>query len=151
MSRTLVRAPWGQRVVAAEALQSPAVRRDDLVARGAVRLDVEPSTPLLDVQGLETEYRYAGSLKRQARDIEKTRHYTQQRVPADFVFTGLAGLSRELQERLEASRTATVAEASRVPGVPPAALALIAAAINRRRSDAGLRSTAATDERTERR
>jgi tRNA uridine 5-carboxymethylaminomethyl modification enzyme len=149
VSRTWVRVPGGQRVLAADALQTPAVRLDDLVARGEVRLDLESPTPALDVQSLDTEYRYAGYLKRQARDIEKTRHYAHQRVPAGFVFTGLAGLSRELQERLEASRPATVAEASRVPGVTPAALTLISAAINRRRIEEGLRSPVARDESTE--
>jgi tRNA uridine 5-carboxymethylaminomethyl modification enzyme len=69
------------------------------------------------------------------------RHYEQQRVPDGFVFEGLPGLSRELQQRLETRRPATVGEASRIPGMTPAALALIAGAIAR-----GLSSGRASDE-----
>jgi tRNA uridine 5-carboxymethylaminomethyl modification enzyme len=52
-------------------------------------------------------------------------------VPEQFSFMGLPGLSRELQERLSERRPGTVALANTVPGMTPAALALISTAITR--------------------
>ncbi len=132
LSSTLVRVPGGHRVPAVEALQTPAVRLADLVHSGEVDLDLDSPTPALDVQTLDAECRYAGYLKRQQRDIDRARHHAQQRVPSNFVFTDLPGLSRELQQRLQAAGPETVADARRIPGMTPAALALVAAAITKR-------------------
>jgi tRNA uridine 5-carboxymethylaminomethyl modification enzyme len=141
LSSTLVRVASGDRVPASDALRSPDVRLPDLLARGAVSLELDPVAPQLDVSSLDTDYRYAGYLKRQHREIARVQHYEQQRVPPQFAFSGLPGLSRELQQRLDAHRPATVGQASRIPGMTPAALALIAGAIAR-----GLSSGRASDE-----
>jgi tRNA uridine 5-carboxymethylaminomethyl modification enzyme len=141
LSSTLVRVASGDRVPADVALRNPDVRLADLLAHGAVALELDPVAPQLDVSSLDTDYRYAGYLKRQQREIARVQHYEQQRVPAQFVFSGLPGLSRELQQRLDTHRPATVGQASRIPGMTPAALALIAGAIAR-----GLSSGRASDE-----
>jgi tRNA uridine 5-carboxymethylaminomethyl modification enzyme len=133
LMRTSVRLASGRRVPAAQALRTPAVRLADLVERGVVTLNLASATPALDVQSLDAECRYAGYLRRQDRDVARARHYSAQRIPAEFSFAGLPGLSRELQERLESRRPRTVADAAGIPGITPAALALLAAAISRRR------------------
>ena len=97
----------------------------------SLEMELDPLTPSLDVATLDADCRYAGYLKREDREVQRVSRYTAQRVPATFSFAGLAGLSTELQQRLTEARPTTVASAGRVPGVTPAALALISAAIAR--------------------
>ncbi len=54
------------------------------------------------------------------------------RIPGDFAYGGLSGLSNELRERLDEVRPASLGQASRIPGMTPAALGLLAAAIGQR-------------------
>jgi len=54
------------------------------------------------------------------------------RIPSDFVYRGLAGLSLEGAEKLERHRPRTVGQASRIPGVTPAAVTLILARVTSR-------------------
>ncbi len=141
LSSTLVTVPGGDRMAAAEALRNPAVRLADLLDKGEIALDLDRTTPSLDLSSLETDHRYAGYLKRQERDIARAQQYEHQRVPPHFAFAGLPGLSNELQQRLAAYRPGTVGQAGRIPGMTPAALSLIAAAISR-----SLSSRRASDE-----
>ena len=53
-------------------------------------------------------------------------------IPAAFDYAGIPGLSREVVERLTAVRPATIGQASRVPGVTPAAVAIVSAHLGRR-------------------
>ena len=83
----------------------------------------------LDAISLQTEFRYAGYLERQKQSVERLRRQESRVIPARFVYTGIPGLSREIVERLSSVRPETLAQAQRVPGVTPAAVALIAAHI----------------------
>lgn len=124
-----VRVPNGDSVVVAEALRNPEIRLRDLVLRGDVALEVGTPSPALDIGSLDAEYRYAGYIARQEREVARSRRYFAQRIPPRFSFLGLAGLSRELQQRLTERRPATVGDAAAIPGVTPAALALLSATI----------------------
>lgn len=129
---TRVRLASGDRVTVAEALRNPQLRLDALHAARQVTLDLDPVAPSLDIATLDAEYRYVGYIRRQEREIGRSGRYAAQRVPESFSFLGLPGLSREVQQRLSEARPATVAAAGQVPGVTPAALALISATITRR-------------------
>ncbi len=83
----------------------------------------------LDAISLQTEFRYAGYLERQKQSVERLRRQESRVIPARFVYAGIPGLSREMVERLSSVRPETLAQAQRVPGVTPAAVALIAAHI----------------------
>jgi tRNA uridine 5-carboxymethylaminomethyl modification enzyme len=74
---------------------------------------------------VETELKYAGYLEQQHRQIGRLRELEDRPVPADFVYSGISGLSREIQEKLERVRPVTLGQAARIPGVTPAALTLI--------------------------
>lgn len=74
---------------------------------------------------LETEAKYGGYIKQQDRHIARLRGADQQRIPEDFGFAGIPGLSREIQEKLTRVRPATLGQAGRVPGVTPAAVAVL--------------------------
>ena len=133
LASTLVRLPSGNRVPAAEALRNPDIRLPALVSREpGLTLELDAMTPSLDLASLDADCRYVGYLQREDREVHRVSRYAAQRIPAQFSFLGLPGLSRELQERLAQRRPDTVALASSVPGMTPAALALVSAAIARR-------------------
>lgn len=71
------------------------------------------------------DVRYAPYLDRQDREIRELHSSAQQRLPGDMVFADIPGLSQEMVDRLTASRPATMAEAARIRGVTPAALAAV--------------------------
>ena len=133
LGTTLVRVASGDRVPAAEALRNPDIRLREMLEREpALGLELDPLTPSLDVASLDADCRYVGYLRREDREVARAARYAAQVVPEWFSFLDLPGLSRELQQRLTTARPRTVAAASTLPGVTPAALALISAAVSRR-------------------
>jgi tRNA uridine 5-carboxymethylaminomethyl modification enzyme len=133
LESTLVRVASGDRIHAAEALRNPSIRLADMVrTEPALALDLDPLTPTLDIASLDADCRYVGYLRRQEQEVQRAQRYASQRVPEHFSFTNLPGLSRELQQRLTEVRPRTVGMAGSVPGMTPAALALVSAAISRR-------------------
>jgi len=130
--RSTVSLPSGARVPAARALKQPEVRLEDLHVSGALALDIEENARTLDITSAETEFRYEGYLKRQLASVERMRRQEQRRIPDNFPFEGIPGLSREMVQRLGEVRPATLAQASRIPGVTPAAVAVVAAYLDRR-------------------
>jgi tRNA uridine 5-carboxymethylaminomethyl modification enzyme len=76
---------------------------------------------------MEREALYANYIERQNRDIALMKKDEAQILPADLDYTSFEGLSNELKVKLAASRPETLAQASRIDGMTPAALALILA------------------------
>jgi tRNA uridine 5-carboxymethylaminomethyl modification enzyme len=74
---------------------------------------------------LETEARYSVYLDRQKVDISLLRREEQRMIPDDLDYSDFSGLSNELRQKLSASKPRSIAEANRVDGMTPAALALI--------------------------
>jgi tRNA uridine 5-carboxymethylaminomethyl modification enzyme len=131
--RSTVTVPSGERVPAARALKQPDVRLAGLHASGELPLEIDTRTGTLDIASVETEFRYEGYLKRQLASIERLRRQEHRRIPEQFPFHTIPGLSREMVQRLDEVRPATLAQASRIPGVTPAAVAVVAAYIDRSR------------------
>ena len=80
---------------------------------------------------LEVDARYASYVDRQEADIVAFRKEESVRIPADFDYAALVGLSAEVRQKLEALRPATLAQAARMEGVTPAALMLLLAHVRR--------------------
>ncbi len=78
-----------------------------------------------ELRAVETEIKYAGYLDQQRKSIEKLKRAESLSIPAWFDYQNVSGLSREMQEKLMRVRPQTVGQASRIPGVTPAALSLI--------------------------
>jgi len=76
--------------------------------------------------------KYAGYVERQRREAERVARAGTRTIPEAFRYRGLSGLSNELIEKLEAVRPETLGRASRIDGMTPAALALLAAHLERR-------------------
>tara|TARA_Y100001001_G_C7927525_1_gene280969 strand:- start:52 stop:354 length:303 start_codon:yes stop_codon:yes gene_type:complete len=84
----------------------------------------------LDYWSVETEFKYAGYLKRQTATVDRMKNLEQRHIPNTFEYDGLPGLSHEVTERLMETRPETLGQASRIPGVTPAAVALIDARLS---------------------
>ncbi len=78
-----------------------------------------------ELKSVETEIKFAGYLDQQRKAIEKLKKAEQRAIPTDFAYAGISGLSREMQETLARVRPQTLGQASRIPGVTPAALSLL--------------------------
>jgi tRNA uridine 5-carboxymethylaminomethyl modification enzyme len=74
---------------------------------------------------VETEVRYAGYMQQQERQISRLRESEKRSIPASFDYRGIPGLSREVQDKLERVRPETLGQAGRIPGVTPAAVAIL--------------------------
>jgi tRNA uridine 5-carboxymethylaminomethyl modification enzyme len=115
----------GDRLRAERALRQPGVNIGDLARGGQLPLEIED--PLVDLTSLETLYRYEGYLRRQQASIERLRRQESHTIPGNFRFDAIPGLSREVVERLSTVKPETIGQAQRIPGVTPAAVALLAA------------------------
>ncbi len=78
-----------------------------------------------ELKSVETEIKYAGYLDQQRKAIEKLKKAEERGIPEWFDYTQVSGLSREMQEKLTRVRPSTLGQASRIPGVTPAALTLV--------------------------
>ncbi|HEX4008184.1 MAG TPA: tRNA uridine-5-carboxymethylaminomethyl(34) synthesis enzyme MnmG [Acidobacteriaceae bacterium] len=84
-----------------------------------------PAQTRNELKTVETEIKYAGYLDQQRKSIDKLKKAEERAIPAWFDYTQVSGLSREMQEKLTRVRPATIGQASRIPGVTPAALTLV--------------------------
>jgi tRNA uridine 5-carboxymethylaminomethyl modification enzyme len=133
---TLIRTSDGSRVPAAHVLRQPEIRLaqlPELAQRHDVQLPLQltPAVGDLDAASVETEIKYEGYLKRQRQVIERSEKDERRSIPPAFLFTGIPGLSREVVQRLSEVRPETIGQASRIPGVTPAAVAVISAYVRR--------------------
>ena len=124
---TAVTGDDGKRTPAARFLRRPETTLAELTASGVLALDVAPGEEVTDCWSIETTCKYSGYLERQRAAIERSREQESRRIPPTFRYAGMPGLSAEMVERLSAVRPETLGQASRVPGVTPAAVALIGA------------------------
>ena len=74
---------------------------------------------------VEIKVKYAGYIDRQQEEIEKLRASENVRLPVDIDYPGISGLSKEIQSKLTQARPETLGQASRIPGVTPAAISLL--------------------------
>lgn len=84
--------------------------------------------PELDSQvtlQLEIQLKYQGYIARQEEDIKKLKRQESTPLPADLNYRQMDGLSNELKQKLESARPETIARASRIPGMTPAAMSLL--------------------------
>jgi len=78
-----------------------------------------------ELKSVETGIKFAGYLQQQQRAIERLKKAEQRAIPEWFDYSRVSGLSREMNEKLQRVRPQTLAQASRIPGVTPAAVSLI--------------------------
>ena len=103
---------------ASEAGRNPEqiAQAEDAILRGSLRNEA---------RAVETEIKFAGYLEQQKKSIAKLKAAEGVAIPEWLDYGAISGLSREMREKLERVRPATIGQASRIPGVTPAALGLV--------------------------
>ena len=87
--------------------------------------------PQADREQLAIEATYSGYLERQQADVEALRRDEGLRIPDEFDYASVGGLSNEVRSKLEDVRPATIGQASRIEGVTPGALIALLAYVKR--------------------
>jgi len=131
LQRAQLRGPTGDRISAAQLLKQPSVRLDQLIADGQVALAIDEASRALDIGSVETTVKYDGYLKQEQARAERARRDERRRIPGDFPFARVPGLSREVVHRLSQVRPETLGQASRIPGMTPAAVAVLGVFLGR--------------------
>jgi len=103
-------------------LARPEVTYDGLRKLPAVAPGVSDSKV---AEQLEIQAKYAGYIERQQVEIERLRANESVKLPEDFEYEKVRGLSNEVREKLSKSRPATIGQAGRIPGVTPASISLL--------------------------
>jgi len=117
----------GQRRTAFELLSYPNVTMSDLTKVWPRFAEL----PAKVAEQIEIDAKYEVYLSRQAADIAAFRRDESFELPADFDYATLPGLSNEMKQKLQTHRPRTIGHASRIDGVTPAALTLLAAHVRR--------------------
>jgi tRNA uridine 5-carboxymethylaminomethyl modification enzyme len=111
------------------------LKRPELDYASLVQVEgLGPGVADRDVAGqVEVQAKYSGYLERQAGEIERNRRNESRRIPGDLVYASVRGLSAEVREKLESSRPGTIGQASRIPGMTPAAISLLLVHLKKQR------------------
>ena len=131
LRQSLVKVDGGARVPASQALRRPEITLEGLVSRGEAAIQTAAADRLLDVASVETEIKYEGYLLRQEQAVVRAHHAEKRRIPDTFPFERVPGLSREMVQRFSEARPETLGQAQRIPGVTPAAVAVVGAYLER--------------------
>jgi len=104
-----------------ELLRRPGVTFQDIGRMVQLPLEVEPALMRI----IETEIKYEGYIRRQAREARRSERAEALHIPEDFSYEDVYGLSREGREKLSFARPLSIGQAGRIPGITPAAISAI--------------------------
>jgi tRNA uridine 5-carboxymethylaminomethyl modification enzyme len=113
------------------------LRADPLLSGLMAGGEALAAIPRNEARAVETEIKFAGYLDQQKRAIQKLKDAEGVHIPEWLNYTTISGLSREMQEKLGRVRPQTIGQASRIPGVTPAALSLVHVSIRIQGKDRG--------------
>ncbi|MEO5658156.1 MAG: tRNA uridine-5-carboxymethylaminomethyl(34) synthesis enzyme MnmG [Nitrospiria bacterium] len=132
----------------------PGVAADTTLAQWLKRTEVSfadlagwPEAALIDpaiAEQVELEIKYEGYIKRQEQQVGRFRQLEDKKIPSQFGYERVVGLSREVVEKLAAVAPRSLGQASRISGVTPAALSLLLVALERDRRGGSAAGTVAT-------
>ena len=121
-AQRVLQGPLARESRAAELLRRPEVSYAGLMSLPGVG----PGESDLQVaEQVEIQAKYAGYIERQRNEIERQRRHEQLALPPDLDYAEVRGLSREVREKLSRHRPHTLGQASRIPGMTPAAVSLL--------------------------
>jgi tRNA uridine 5-carboxymethylaminomethyl modification enzyme len=123
-----IRDSAGVKVPAEQWLRQPQAKLESLVRDGFQLL--EPISRL-DIPSVETTLKYQGYLKRQESDVARRARDENRRIPPAFPYASVPGLSAEAVQRLSQIRPETLGQAMRIPGITPAASAVLSTYVSR--------------------
>ena len=116
-----------EKPLAREQRASELLRRPDVSYRTLTDIEaLGPGVAAAAVaEQIEIQAKYAGYLERQQEEISRAQRHQEQTLDLDFDYNAVRGLSNEVCEKLQAVRPETIGQASRIPGVTPAAISLL--------------------------
>src|SRR3989454_2691398 len=117
----------------AQLLKRPEIKIEDLMewineglaSRGVGAIRESPLLEREEARRVETDFKYEGYLAQQERHMERMKRAEPRRIPESFDYRKVSGLSREVVEKLTKVRPLTLGQASRIPGITPAAVSLV--------------------------
>ncbi len=124
---TLGGAPIKENTPLYQLLKRPEVKYVDIAK-------VSPSNNGLSkdvINQVEIQTKYHGYVQRQSEQAEKFKKIEEKVIPENFIYKGINGLSKEIIEKLEEVRPLNLGQASRIPGVTPAAISLLMVAVGK--------------------
>jgi tRNA uridine 5-carboxymethylaminomethyl modification enzyme len=95
------------------------------VSREALSAELGPELADAVIEQVEIATRYAGYIDKQQDEVARATAYEQLRLPPDLDYQAVKALSFEVRQKLSTHRPETLGQASRVPGVTPAAISLL--------------------------
>jgi len=101
------------------------LKRPEITYNQLIEIFNGASVPPLVGEQVEIQIKYEGFIQRQKQVVAKQAKLENYTIPKDFQYNGIPGLSREVVQKLEAIRPTTLAQASRIPGVTPAAVSIV--------------------------
>jgi len=108
------------------------VKRPELGYADVAGLKGEPIDDIQAAEQVEIQLKYSGYIERQKSEIEQMRRQENTRLPENFDYSQISGLSNELKLKLDQQRPETLAQASRIQGMTPAALSLLLVYLKKR-------------------
>jgi tRNA uridine 5-carboxymethylaminomethyl modification enzyme len=115
----------------AEVLRRPNVSYYSLISLAACGEVVDD--PKVAEQ-VEIQAKYAGYINRQAQEIERQQRYEDLHLPVDIQYNKVVGLSAEVTQKLDQQRPSTLGQASRIPGITPAAVSILLVHVKKQRA-----------------
>jgi tRNA uridine 5-carboxymethylaminomethyl modification enzyme len=91
--------------------------------------DVSRETPAVVREQVEIQIKYQGYIERQLEQVQRSAKLENTRIPADMEYAAINGLTTEVREKLVKIRPDTLGQASRIPGVTPAAISVLSIAL----------------------
>jgi tRNA uridine 5-carboxymethylaminomethyl modification enzyme len=101
------------------------LRRPEVTHDGLLRAFEGEEVPQLVGEQVESRVTYEGFIARQNQLVEKQKKLEHYRIPEDFKYEGVPGLSHEVAQKLEEIRPVTLGQAARISGITPSAISLI--------------------------
>ena len=102
------------------------IKRPELTYGDVALSETQPSLLSADAaEYVETQIKYEGYIARQQEEIDRLKRHEAAKIPSDFNYDNVIGLSNEICQKLNEARPANIARASRIPGMTPAALSLL--------------------------
>lgn len=108
------------------------LKRPELTYADVAHLKGESFAGEAAAEQVEIEAKYSGYIERQQEDVNRLRAYENTIIPDDFDYSQVDGLSNEVKQKLIAARPQTLARASRISGVTPAAISLVLVCLKKR-------------------
>jgi tRNA uridine 5-carboxymethylaminomethyl modification enzyme len=136
IQQVTVKSQGGDSVSAAQRLKQPGMTLGEMIGARCLAFETTEATRDLDIASVETTIKYEGYLKQEASRAARVRKEERRGIPGRFPFAKVPGLSREVVHRLTEVRPETLGQASRIPGVTPAAIAVLGAFLGRLAPDA---------------